>query len=142
MVEVAVEFIEAVVGRQHLVPVAQMVLAELGRGVAEVFEYLGHGDGRILQALRGARHADLGQPRARDALAGDESRPAGGAALLGIVIGEKQPFIGQPVDVGRPETQQPLGIGADIGDADVVAEDDHDVGFFRLRQNISRHKGQ
>ena len=149
MVEVAVELIEAMVGRQHLVPVAQVVLAELGRGVAEVFQHLGHGDGRVLQPLRGAGHADLGQPRARDALAGDEGRAAGGAALFGVIVGEKQALVGQPVDVGRVEPQQPLGIGADVGDADVVAEDDHDVGFlplslglFRLGQGRRRHEGQ
>ena len=35
MVEVAEEFVEAVVRRQELVPIAQVVLAELTRGIAE-----------------------------------------------------------------------------------------------------------
>ena len=88
VIEVAEELVEAVHGRQELVLVAEVVLAELAGGVAERLEQLG--DGRVLrlQADVGARHADLGQAGADRVLAGDEGGAAGGAALLAVVVGE------------------------------------------------------
>ena len=77
------------------------------------------------------RHADLAEPRAERALAGDERRPAGGAALLGVVVGEDHPFAGDPVDVGRAVAHQAHRVGADVRLADVVAEDDQDVRLLR-----------
>ena len=61
VVEVAEELVEAVVRRQHLVAVAEMVLAELAGHVALRLEQAG--DGRVLDlhALRRARQAHLGQ---------------------------------------------------------------------------------
>jgi hypothetical protein len=60
VIEVAEEFVEAVRGRQELVTVAQVVLAELSRGVAERLQEVG--DSWILraQAHVGARQSDLG----------------------------------------------------------------------------------
>ena len=52
VVEVAEELVEAVVGRQVLVPVAEVVLAELAGGVAQRLERLGDGDVALLQADR------------------------------------------------------------------------------------------
>ena len=59
VVEVAKKLVEAVRGRQELVAVAEVILAELAGGVAEGFEQVG--DGRIfrLQAEVGARQADF-----------------------------------------------------------------------------------
>ena len=62
VVEVAEELVEAVLGRQILVAVAEMVLAELAGGVAERLERLGDGDVALLQADRRARNADLAEP--------------------------------------------------------------------------------
>ena len=45
VVEVAQEFVEAVVGRQHIVAVTEVVLAKLAGGVALGLEQLG--DGRV-----------------------------------------------------------------------------------------------
>ena len=50
VVEVAEELVEAVNGRQKLVPVAQMVLAELAGGIAQRLQRLGDGDIAGLQA--------------------------------------------------------------------------------------------
>ena len=95
VVEVAEELVEAVHRRQELVLVAEVVLAELAGGVAERLEQLG--DGRVfrLQADVGAGHADLGQAGADRVLAGDERGAAGGAALLGVVVGEGDAFVGR-----------------------------------------------
>src|SRR5262249_34013891 len=53
VIEVAEELVEAVHGREVLVAVAEVVLAELSRGIAQGLQQLG--DGRILGA-----HAELG----------------------------------------------------------------------------------
>ena len=82
VIEIAEEFVEAVHGRQEFVAVAQVVLAELAGGVAERLEQFGDGRVFLLQADRGAGHADLGQAGADRVLAGDEAGAAGGAALL------------------------------------------------------------
>jgi len=76
VVQVAVEFVEAVDGRQELVPVAEVVLAELPGGVAERLEQ--PGDRRIFltDAQRRAGEADLGEPGSQAVLAGDEGRTA------------------------------------------------------------------
>src|SRR5208283_2250612 len=105
-----------------------MVLAELAGGVAERLEELG--DRRILgaEADVGARHADLGQAGADRVLAGDEGGAPGGAALLAVVVGE-----GDAVDVGRAVAHLAAAVVADVPPADVVAPEDEDVWFLRLR---------
>ena len=130
VVEIAEELVEAVNGRQVLVAVAQMVLAELARGVALLLEERGDRHVPGLKTLRGARHPDLAEARANGALAGDEGRASRRAALIGIHVGEHHAFLGEAVDIGRLVAHQPEVVGADVGFADVVAPDDDDVGFF------------
>ena len=55
VVEIAEKLIEAVVGRQHLVEVAQVILAELSRGVALGFQQPGNRRIFDLHTLRRAR---------------------------------------------------------------------------------------
>src|SRR5581483_9927766 len=98
VVEIAEELVEAVDCGQELVAIAQVVLAELARGVAERLEQLGDGGVFWLQSDRRAGHPDLGEARADRILAGDEARAAGGAALLGVVVGESYAFFGYAVD--------------------------------------------
>ncbi len=82
VVKVAEELIEAMCGRQELVLVPEVVLAELPRRVAERFEQLG--DGRILglESEVRAGEPDLAESGAEDVLAGDEGRTASGTVLL------------------------------------------------------------
>ena len=63
VVEVAVELVEAVHGRQELVEVAEVVLAELARGVTERLEQFGDGGVLGLQTDVDAGHADLAHSR-------------------------------------------------------------------------------
>ena len=131
MVEVAEEFVEAVHRRQELVAVAQVVLAELAGRIALRLQQFG--DRRILgrQALGRARQADLEQAGADRRLSGDEGGAAGGAALLAVVVGEDRAFVGDAVDVGRAVAHHAAVVGADVPVADVVAQDDQDVGLRR-----------
>ena len=108
MIEVAVEFVEAVHRGQELVAVAQVVLAELAGGIALHLQQFGNRRICLLQPERRTRQADLGHARAQAGLAGDERRPAGRAALLGVVIGEDHAFLGDTIDVGRMKAHKPI----------------------------------
>ena len=80
VVEVAEELVEAVDRRQRLVAVADVVLAELAGGVAEVLEQAADRGIELAHAHRRAGEADLGEAGADAVLAGEERRAAGGAA--------------------------------------------------------------
>ncbi len=101
VIEIAEELVEAVLGRQVLVAVAEMVLAELAAGVALVLEQVGDGRRPVRHAVIRAWHADGQQSGAERMLAEDERRAAGGAALLRVEVGEHRAFLGDAVDVGR-----------------------------------------
>ena len=58
---------------------------------------------------------------------GDEVGAAGGAACLGVVVGEQHPLGGQLVEIRRPAGHDAPVIGADVEPADVVAHDEDDV---------------
>src|SRR4051812_22760617 len=72
VIEVAEKLIEAVVGRQHVIEIAKMVLPELAGRVALVLQARCDGHELLRHACRGAWDADLGEAGAIDALAGDE----------------------------------------------------------------------
>jgi hypothetical protein len=73
VVKVAEEFIEAVLGRQIFIAVAEVVLPKLTGGVAERLERLRDGDVAILQPDCRAGDADFAEPGAQAHLPGDES---------------------------------------------------------------------
>ena len=127
VIEVAEPFVEAVHGRQELVAVAQVVLAELAGGVALRLQHFGQRRIGLLDAARRAGDADRGHAGADRHLAHDERGAAGGAAGLAVVIGEEHAFLGDAVDVGRP-AHHAVRVRADVPHADVVAQDDEDVG--------------
>ena len=74
VVEVAKEFVKAVIGRQHLVQIAQVILAVLCGHVALVLQQ--SGDRWVLygNALLGPRQTDFEQPGPQWTLPGDETR--------------------------------------------------------------------
>ena len=90
VVQVAEELVEAVRRGQHLVAVAEVVLAELAGHVALRPQQRGDRRVFLLHALGRARQADLGQAGADRRLAGDEGGAAGGAALLAVPVGEER----------------------------------------------------
>ena len=115
-------------GRQILVQIAEMVLAELSGGIPCAFSAVAmrHGLGRHTDI--GAGLTDRRQTGAHRNLAGDEVGPARRATRLGIVVGEHHALGGQLVEVRRLAGHHAPVIGADIEPADVVAHDDHDIG--------------
>ena len=91
--------------------------------------------------MRIARHANRQQAGAKRFLAEDKRRAPSGAALLAVGIGEERAFFGDAINVGRPVAHQPHRVGADLRDADVIAEDDEDVGFSTLRASGGEQVG-
>ena len=139
VIEIAEELVEAMHGRQELVAVAEMVLAELSGHVAERLEQIGERRVLVRQPFFGSRQPDLEQAGAHRALAGDERGAAGGAGLLAVIVGEDRAFVGDAVDVGRAIAHHAAVVGADVPVADVVAHDDEDV---RLGLLCDRPKGE
>ena len=131
VIEVAEELVEAVLGRQVLVLVAEVVLAELAGGVALLLEQVGDGRGPVRNTVVGARHADGQQAGAERMLAENERCTSGGAALLRVGVGEQRAFFGDAVDVGSLIAHDAVVVGADVVNADVVAPDHQDIRFFR-----------
>ena len=129
MVQVAQELVEAVVGRQMLVQVTQVILAVLRRHVALAFQQAGNRGVGLHQAFLGARQAHLEQAGADGRLARQEGGAAGGAALLAVPVGEQRTLSGDPVDVGGLVAHDAQVVGAGVVPADVVAPDHEDVGL-------------
>ncbi len=139
VIQVAVEFVEAVHRRQEFVAVAEVVLADLRGGVSALFEQRGDRGVFLLQSERRAGQADFGQSGPQAMLPGDEGGPARRATLLGVVVGEDHALLCKTVDVRRPVAHQTHRIGADVRLADVVTPDDDDVRPLVLRR---RRRGQ
>jgi len=100
VIEVAKELIESVHGRQELVAVAQVVLAELAGGIAHRLE----GPMRSWAPAPACRPwlpawPTVVSPRADRQFAGDEIGATGSAARLGIIVGEPHPLSGEAVEV-------------------------------------------
>ena len=131
MVEVAEELVETMHRRQLLVAIAEVIFAELAGGVALRLEHRGDSWNRVLHALLGARHADLGETGAKPALTGDEAGATCCAALLCVVVGEHHAFVGDAVDVGRGVAHHALGEAAQVRLTDIVAPHNQDVRFLR-----------
>ena len=131
MIEVAEELIEAMGGRQMLISVAEVILSELSRYIAVVLQELCNGGVLILNTLLCARHADGQKARAEGVLAQNEGGTAGGAALLGIGIGEERAFGSDTVDIRRGAAHHAAMIGADVPGTDIVSPDNQNIGFLR-----------
>jgi hypothetical protein len=127
VVQVAEEFVEPVVRRQHLVLVTQVVLPELSGRVSQLLQ--DNRDRRVLHlhAQIGARKPHFRKARAEHALTHDERRATGRAALFAVVVGEDHPLVGDAVNVRGTVSHHAHRIGADVGLADVVTPYDENV---------------
>ena len=128
VIEVAVELVEAVHGRQAFVAIAEVVLAELSRGVTLGLQHLGQRRSRGLDSQRVAGQADRRHAAADRVLAGDECGATRGARWLRIVVGEHRAFAADAIDVRRGVAHHAGVVEAEVRPADVVPEDHQDVG--------------
>jgi len=60
------------------------------------------------------------------------------AALLGVIAGEHQAFARNAINVRRAVAHQAERVGADVGLADIVAENDEDVRLLARRRRRLR----
>ena len=132
VVEVPVKLIKTVVRGQHLIFVAQVILAELPGGIAQRLEQLRNRRIFLPHAKVSTRHAYLGEAGAETALAGNKGRTTGCAALFGVVVGEHHPFLGDAVDVGRLVAHHTPRVSTDVALSYIVTPDNDDVGFLRV----------
>jgi hypothetical protein len=130
MIQIAEELIEAVDGRQVVVAVAEVVLAELAGRITKRLEQLGDRRVFLLKTDRGAGHADFRQADADRVLPRDEAGAAGGTTLLRVVVGEETAFVRDAIDIGRWVTHHAVAELADVPNADIVASKDEDIGLF------------
>ena len=114
VIQVAEELVEPMHRGQMLVAVTEVVLAELAGAIAERLEHLGDGDVLGLEAELRAREDQPWSAGAEAALPGNERRPASGAALLRVVIGEDHALVRDPVDVRRLVAHHALGVAAQV----------------------------
>ncbi len=82
-----------------------------------------------------AGNADGGHAGAHRHLAHDERGATGRAAGLTVVVGEQDAVLGDAVDVGRA-AHHAVRVSADVPHADVIAQDDDDVGLLLLRVEL------
>ena len=130
VIEVAPEFLEAMRGRQGVGVIAEMVLAELAGGVAEIMQELGERRCSRSQIGDAAGKLRRDHAGAQGMHAGEEGVPSRRAALLGIVGHELRTLVAEAIDVGRFADHQATMINARLHPADVVAHDEQDVGLF------------
>src|SRR5580704_18747806 len=112
MIEIAEKLVEAVHGWQRLVAIADMVLAELPRGVAEILEQAADRGIELAHTHGSTGIADLGQAGSNAVLAGQEGCAAGGAGLLAVVMQEFDALAADAVDVRGLIAHQTIRIGA------------------------------
>src|SRR5262245_32183224 len=146
MVEVAIELIEAVDGRQELVAVAKMIFPDLGRHVPQRPEQFGKGRIIETQALRRTRQSDSGETRAHWELPGDEGGAPGGATGLAVGVGEQYTLAGYAIDVGCTPPHHATVVGTNVEYADIVGHDRQHVGeasdrLSRNRLSLRRRAG-
>ncbi|MNV50942.1 hypothetical protein D3C71_1429730 [compost metagenome] len=132
VIEVAEELVEAMIGRQVLVAVAQMALSEVPGTVPGVLQHFGQARRGRLQTQRIARLAHGDHARTDRILAGDESRASCGTGLLRVVVGEAYALVADGIDVGRGVAHRPHPVGTHILPPDVIAPDDEDIGTLRF----------
>ena len=101
MIEIAIKLVEAMNGRQELIAVTEMVLAELPGGVTKWLQHARYRRIGRVEPDRRAGHPDLRKSRAKHALPRDEGRSASRAALFAIVIGEQHALASDAINVWR-----------------------------------------
>ena len=86
--------------------------------------------------MRIAWHADGQQTGAERLLTENERRASSRAALLTVCVRENGAFVGNAIDVRCPIPHHAHRVGADLRHADIVAEDDEDIGLTSRRHGL------
>ena len=142
MVEVSEEFIETMHGRQVIVAITLVVLAELTGGVSSGLQNGGDGYVTFLPALFCSWQTHFGHPSAYWYVPAEECSASCGATLLTVVVSKRQAFFGDAVDVRGAISHHPAVVVTDIPSTDVITPDHEDIGFLLLCLSINAQAGQ
>jgi hypothetical protein len=140
VIQVAVELIEPVHGGERFIAVAEMILAELARRIAEVAEHATDRGIELAHAHRRAGKTHLGETGTYAVLAGCECGAARGTRLLGVVMEEYDALLRDTVDIGRFIAHQAATVRTDVGDTDVIAPDHKNIRLRRLAKGNAGHQ--
>ena len=121
--------IKAVIGGKVFITVAKMVFAELAGSLAETLHHHAHRRIELAETHGGTWEADLGETGPETMLTGQEGRPAGRATLFAIVVQKPDAFICDSINVRGRVAHQTIAVGTDVGNPDVITEDDKNVGL-------------
>jgi hypothetical protein len=110
--------------------IAQVVLAKLTGGIAQIVQELCEGRRAGLQVRRAAGQLRRDHARAQRMHSGEEGVAPGGAALLGVVVHHDATFVCDPVNVRCFPDHQAAMIAARLHPADIIAHDEQDIGFL------------
>ena len=146
-------FIKSALGGMKIPFLPEMPFAEHGCRIASLFQRLGDRDfldgefrhidhwlERTCVPVKAINATDSVHPGARRVLAGHQRGTCGLAVLMMVVIGQPHPLGRQPINVGRFVI---LGAKArHIGVAQVISEDEDDVGPGRGRADTCKKGGE
>lgn len=127
MIEIAVEDIETMHGRQVLIPVTQVILAKLPRAVAQRLENFRQRGVTRVETNWGSGHAHGRQAGADGPLPRDECGSARRAGWFRVMIGEQHPLAGQPVNLRCWYAHEAMAVGGDVPVPHVIGHDHEDV---------------
>src|ERR1043165_6014444 len=109
-----------------------MVFAELARGVALRFKQFSQRGILLGQSFLRSGKAHLEQAGAERGLARNERSASGRAGLLGIEVGKNRALFGDAINIGRAVSHTAAVVGTGVPIANVVTEDDKNVGLLDL----------
>ncbi|MNI34570.1 hypothetical protein D3C73_885640 [compost metagenome] len=132
--------IKAAIRRVASGDIAQMPFAVMRRGIALPRQLLRQRDLVARQPLRQARRHGLQATGADRMPAAHEGRAGRHAVAFHIEVLQQQAFGGKPVDVGRGRAaQRPAAIAAKFAPAQVVGNDQDDIGAIRHLDSLYVH---
>src|SRR5436189_5382988 len=107
-----------------------MVLSKLTGGIAERLQQFSDSGVFRLKSDRCAGQSHFGQAGAEWILATDEGGTSGSAALLAVVVGKGDAFVGDAINVGGSIAHHAAAEMTDIPSADVIAPENQDIGLL------------
>jgi len=133
VIEISEEFVEAVVRRQMLIKITEVILAVLSGHVTVILKQTSDCWVFFGKTFLCTRQAYLQQAGPKRTLSRDKRRPTCGAALLSVPVREQCAFCRDAIDIRGSVTHHAAVISAGIHPANVVTPYDEDIGFILCR---------
>ncbi len=116
-----------------------MPLAHEARCITNILQHLGNGDFLARHAIRGFHLKHVRNPHPARIPAGKERRPCRAAhAVTRVEISKNQPALAQCINIGCRNIRGAKS--ANIPIAEIISENDHNIGFIGQRVCRTPHK--